>query len=71
MEARDARLDLITTTACGRFRVTIESFPSGQTIAVEDAARSLGDLAQILDQAAALARQLAQLLLAREAAHGR
>jgi hypothetical protein len=66
MEARDARLDLIQTTACGRFRVTVESFPQGDVVEIEDAVRSLADLARILDDAATLAIQLAQLLLEKE-----
>jgi hypothetical protein len=69
MDARDATLDLTQTTSCGRFRVTIESFPQGDVVAVEDAVHSLADLARLLDDAATTTIQLAQSLLEKEQAH--
>jgi hypothetical protein len=58
-----ALLDLARTTADGRFRVTIESFPPGDLVLTEDAARSLIELSDILTEAAAVTVQLALRLL--------
>jgi hypothetical protein len=58
-----ALLDLSRTTADSRFRVTIESFPPGDLILTEDAARSLIELSDILTEAAGVAVQLAMRLL--------
>jgi hypothetical protein len=65
-DARSATLDLAKSTPCGRFTVTIESFPQGDVVAVKDAVRSLVDLSQILMEAAEVAQQLAQKLLEKE-----
>jgi hypothetical protein len=66
MDPKSATLDLAQSTSCCRFTVTIESFPQGDVVAVEDAVRSLADLARILDDAATAAIQLAKSLLEKE-----
>ena len=63
-------LDLLKSTTDGRFRVTIESFRTGDgdAITVEDACQSLNELSSILADASKMTTELSCRLLDEAAA---